>query len=105
MIFVAIAQHSPAQCPGFNKQVFDMVSGAMSKLEDITKKHKVKIVGMYGLLPPHKTIIVMDAPSLDAAENVLIDSHLPAWNTTELYQSYPPEEAMKIAADIHAGKR
>ncbi len=105
MLFIAIGQHSPAQCPGFNKETFDMVSSISLKLEDLGKKYNVKNLGTYALFSGHKIVIVMDAPSYEAAQNMLIDSRLAAWNTIELSQAHSPEEAMKLAAELHSGQR
>ena len=95
MLFVAIAQHSPAQCPGWVKEINAQVSAAMPKLPELAQKRNVKLLGMYVMLGAHKMIIVCDAPSYEAAEELLDDVGLTGWNTIELSQAYPPEEAMK----------
>lgn len=95
MLFTAIAQHSPAQCPGYVKELYEQVSANMPKLPELAQKRSVNIMGMYVQLGTHKTIIVMDAPSYEAAEGLLDDAGLMAWNTIELAQAYPPEEVMK----------
>ncbi len=105
MLFVAIGQHSPAQCPGFDKETFDIVSSNMPKLEELGKKHNVKILAIYGLRTAHKTVIVMEAPSHEAAEIMLVESRFAAWNTVELGQAHSMEESMKLAAELHSGQR
>lgn len=95
MLFVAIAHHSPAQCPGWVKEVNQLVSASMPKLPELAQKRNVKVLGIYVLLASHKNIVLMDAPSYEAAEMLLDDAGLTAWNTIELGQAYPPEEAMK----------
>lgn len=105
MLFIAIGQHSPAQCPGFDKETFDMVSNTMPKLDDIGKKNNVKILNIYGMRTAHKTVIVMEAPSHEAAEMMLVESRFAAWNTVELNQAHSMEESMKLAAELHSGQR
>ena len=99
MLFVAIGQHSPAQCPGHVKAVFDEVSASLPKIPELEKKHSVKLLGFYNLFSSHKTVIVMDAPSYDAAEMLLYDAGIMGWSTTELAQAHTPEEAMKMTAE------
>ena len=97
MIFVAITEHSPAQCPGSSKEAFDVVAASMPHMPELEKKHGVKNLGTYIMMGSHKNIIVMDAPSYDAAEMVLLESKLMSWNTIELAQARTPEEAMALA--------
>ena len=42
MIFVAIARHTPAQCPGHVRSVFDQLGSDMGNLESVFSKHNVK---------------------------------------------------------------
>ena len=97
MNFVAIAEHSPAQCPGSNQEVFDIVSSSMPNLPDLERKHGVKNVGIHVMLGAHKIVILMDAPSFEAAEMVMLESKLFSWNTVQLSQSYSPKEAMRLS--------
>ncbi len=99
MQFVAIMQHTPSQCPGHVRELFDEVSAAMPRMQEIEQKHGAKTLGFYGLLSAHRTVIVMDAPSYDAVEKVLFELGLMAWNTTEIAQATPIEDAMKMAAE------
>ena len=84
MLFVGILQHTPVQCPGNNKQLFDEVMAMMPRLPEIAKRHSVKILGLYSLMPSHRNVVVLDAPSAEAAETLLLDMGLGGWNTGEL---------------------
>lgn len=96
--FVAIAQHTPTQCPGHNRQLFEEVRATMPKLPEIASKHNAKIESVLSLMASHKTVMVLDAPSYEAAQMVLYESGMGGWNTTELAQATPAEEAMKLSA-------
>jgi hypothetical protein len=102
MLFIAIAQHTPDQCPGHNKELFDELQSTMPRLPDIAQKHGVKILGFYSMMPSHKTVALCDAPSFEAASMVLFDSGLTGWNTIEIAQAYTSEEAMKLSAQHFA---
>ncbi len=96
MKFLAIAQHTPAQCPGSNEQVLGIVTESMPKIPDLEKKHNVTNLGMHVTLGGHTMVIILDAPSYQAAEMVLLESRMLEWNTVNLSQSYTPEEAMAL---------
>ena len=99
MQFVAIMQHTPTQCPGHVRELFDEVSATMPRMGEIEQKHGTKTLGIYGLLASHRALVLMDAPSYDAVEEVLYESGLMGWNTTEIAQATPIEDAMKMAAE------
>lgn len=48
------------------------------------------------MISSHKTVMILDAPSFEAAEMVLLESDLVKWNTVELSQAYTPEQAMAL---------
>jgi hypothetical protein len=96
MNFVAIAEHTPAQCPGTNDEVFQTVSSSMPSLSDLEKKHGVTNVGIHVMIGAHKIVVILNAPSFEAAELVLLESKLVSWNTIQLSQTYSREEAMKL---------
>ena len=98
MIFVAIAEHSPAQCPGSNREVLDIVTSSMPKIPELEKKYGVKNLGIHVMMSAHKSVILLDAPSYEAAEMVLFESQLDMWNTIELAQARSPEETMKLVS-------
>ncbi len=96
MKFVGIAEHSPAQCPGSNEEVFELVSTSMPKLPELEAKHGVTNLGIHVMISAHKIIVILEAPSFEAAEMVLLESKLVSWNTIQLSQVYTPPEAMEL---------
>ena len=99
MEFVAICDHTPAQCPGSNQEIFDTITSVMPKVAELELKNQVTIRGIHVMLGAHKIVLIMDAPSFEAAERQLWDSRMISWNTVQLYQTYGPEEAMAINKD------
>ena len=99
MNFVAIADHTPAQCPGSNKEIFDRITSIMPKVAELEQKNQVTISGIHVMLGAHKLVMIMDAPSFEAAEMQLWDSGMLTWNTVQIYQTYGPAEAMAINKD------
>mgnify|MGYP001185768906 FL=1 len=73
-----------------------MTGEAMPKVPELAKKHNVKNLGTYVLLGAHKNVMILDAPSFEAAEMVLLESKMISWNTVQLNQAYTPEQAMAL---------
>ena len=96
MNFIAIAEHTPAQCPGSNEDVFNVVSASMPQIPELEKKHGVTNQGIYVTLGLHKMVIILDAPSYEAAEHLLLESKMISWNTVQLSQAYTLEQAMAM---------
>jgi len=49
------------------------------------------------MIAAHKIVVILEAPSFEAAEMVLLESKLVSWNTIQLSQTYTPEQAMQLA--------
>ena len=78
-----------------------MTGEAMPKVPELAKKHNVKNLGTYVLLGAHKNVMILDAPSFEAAEMVLLESKMISWNTVQLNQAYTPEQAMALTMGEH----
>jgi hypothetical protein len=102
MKYVAILNHSPAQCPGSNKEVFALVSKTMPTMEAVGKGLGVKVDALHVLLPAHSGVFILDAPDYNAAAQFLMQLRVDSWNDVSLHQSTTPEEAMKISAERFA---
>jgi len=94
--FVAIAEHSPAQCPGSNNEVFETVASFMPSLPKLEAKHRVTNVGIHVMISARKIVVLLDVPSFEVAEMVLLESRLVSWNPIQLSQTYTPEQAMQM---------
>ena len=103
MTFVAIAQHTTAQCPGHNKELYDTVSEMMPKIPGIGEKHGIKILGAHALLSRHKTVLILEATSYEAVEQMMLEAGLIGWNTIDIAQAHSLEEALKNAPVAKAG--
>ena len=103
MTFVAIAQHTTAQCPGHNREVYDTFSEMMPKLPAIGEQHGVKILGIHLLLSRHKTVIILEAASYEGVEQMMLEAGLIGWNTIDIAQAHPPEEVLKNSPIAKAG--
>ncbi len=98
MIFVGIGKHTPAQCPGHVRELFQEVASGMPQLPALAEKNGVQIVGLYSMMASHTMVAIMDAPDPESVEMLLYDAGLLSWNSFDISRAQPPEEAMKLAA-------
>ena len=97
--YVLIAEHGPETCPSANARTRARAMEGMGQLmPKLCQENGVTFqVGPLHLDPGHRTIAVLDAPSIEAVTKVVMDSGLSQWNTVEVCPTTPVAELM---ADI-----
>ncbi len=66
MLFLSIFRHGAAECPRHNEYYRKATVEGLSQMEELAKKHGVKIVGAWSVHPKHFQVIVYDAPNFEA---------------------------------------
>ena len=99
MNYVAIFDHAPAQCPGANKEVFELAAKQMPTMEAVGEELGVKVTAIHVLLPGHTGVAIIEAPDYNAAAQFVMRVGIDRWNDVSLYQSATPAEAMQISAE------
>jgi hypothetical protein len=98
-LFLQISKHSSESCPFINEKVKKATMDLMAKWEELSKKYKVKTVGMWASPAEHFMVAVYDAPSWEALFKMSMEPELMKWgpyNTTEMRQVFTAEEVMKM---------
>jgi hypothetical protein len=99
MLFLQISKHSPESCPLNNEKSMKLSKALlMAKLEQLTKKHGVKMVGAWHDAGNHRIIFVWDG-SMDALMKLWMEPEMIAWgalHTTELAPVTTLEETAKM---------
>jgi len=98
-IFLVISRHSPENCPMFNEKARKVYIEWLSKLDGLMKKHGIKNLGGWGVTSEHLTVMVAEAPSLDAFQKLGMEPEilaLSAYETYEIKLASSMEEAMKM---------
>ena len=70
-----------------------------AKLVGLEKKHNVKRIGAWTVVPEHLLIWVYEAPSSDALQEFSMEPEIVkwmAWNTSEIKLAMSLEESMKL---------
>jgi hypothetical protein len=99
-LILKISRHSPENCPLTNEKAKKMNLELMGKLGELTKKHGIKIVGSWNVMPEHLLVTVYDAPSFEAFQKFGMEPDIVKWiaaqDTTEFKIAMTTEESMKL---------
>jgi uncharacterized protein YaaR (DUF327 family) len=95
---IVLQRHSVENCPMNNEKMKKMASEIMDKIGALTKKHGIKMVGSWSVVREHLSIIVYEAPSVDAFLKFQMEPAIRKWqaqHTTEIKIAMTTKEAMK----------
>jgi Domain of unknown function (DUF3303) len=65
-LFLSIISHGAAECATHNEYYRKATLEGMSQMEELAKKHGVKIVGAWSVHSKHFQVIVYDVPNFEA---------------------------------------
>ena len=66
LTFLSIITHPAADCLVHNESIRKVTFEAMSKMDELAKKHGINIVGGWNVHPKHLQVMVYEAPSFEA---------------------------------------
>ena len=100
--YVILADHSPDICPSSNARTrARAVEGLGQNLPKLSEKHAVTfLTGPLHLDPGHRTVSVVEAPSVEAVAELVYESGLSQWNTVEVCPTTPVPEMMGRLGDF-----
>ncbi len=91
--YVVIGDHTPQTCPGASKRVRDFAQEALGhKMGELAQQLEVEVRTMLHLDPGHKSIIVVDAPSIEAVTELSFESGFTQFNDVQVYPTTPIPE-------------
>jgi hypothetical protein len=101
--FMTIARHSPESCPMRNEKGRKLVLDVTTKMESVTKKYGVKMLGMWSDPREHLIVSIYESPSLEAFQKLSMAPELEAWNalnSTETKVGYGLKDIEKMVKQI-----
>jgi len=100
--YVILADHSPDICPSSNaRSRARAIEGLGQNLPKLSEKHGVTfLTGPLHLDPGHRTVSVVEAPSVEAVAELVYESGLSQWNTVEVCPTTPVPEMMARLGDF-----
>ena len=97
--FLMISRHSPENCPLNNEKMKKITLELPEKLGSLEKKHGLKRVGVWTVIPEHLTVWVYEAPSSESLQVFSMETDIVkwmAWNTSEIKLAMSLEESIKL---------
>ena len=97
--FLIISRHSPENCPINNEKMKKITLELPEKLGDLEKKHGIKRIGVWTVIPEHLTVWVYEAPSSESLQKFSMEPDMikwMAWNTNEIKLAISLEESIKL---------
>ena len=97
--FLIISRHSPENCPINNEKMKKITLELPEKLGVMEKKHGLKRVGVWTVIPEHLTVWVYEAPSSEILQKFSMEPEIVrwmAWNTNEIKLAMSLEESVKL---------
>ena len=94
MLYMAELNHSPQQCPGVAMEIRDRVLRMSDTMEQVMQSHGCTFQGGWLGKSSHLTIVLIDAPSAHAVDDVMVDLGLAVWNTATIYPVITLEEGV-----------
>ena len=100
--YVILAEHSPQICPSSNaRSRARAIDGMGQQLPQLAEEAGVTfLTGPLHLDPGHRTIAVVEGPSVEAVTQLVYDTGLSQWNTVEVCPCRPTAELMANIADF-----
>jgi hypothetical protein len=84
--FLIMSRHSPENCPLYNEKVRKAALASIPKFDELSKKHGGKVVGAWSVHSEHLNVMVLEAPTVDAFQKVMMEPEVLAITATETYE-------------------
>ena len=97
--FLLIEKHSAQDCPRNNERTGEIAMEMADKLEELTEKHGVKLVGHWSVRFEHLTLRVYEAPSFETFQEFTMEPVIMKWmkyTTAEVKIAMNFDETMQL---------
>jgi hypothetical protein len=97
--FLIVSRHSPENCPLNNEKMKKLTLELPEKMNGLEKKHGIKRVGVWTVIPEHLVVWVYEAPSSEALQKFSMEPDIAewmAWNTSEIKLAMSLEESNQL---------
>ncbi len=98
-LFLQTLRHSAESCPMHYDQARKVYLDFTSRMEELTKKNGIKIVGTWASMPEHLIIIVYDVPNPEAMLKYMMEPEVMKWLSYQTSENRPVktlEEVMNL---------
>ena len=98
-IFLQIFRHSPENCSAFNEKAKEATMNAIGKMDELMKKHGVKMLGFWVSPWEHTNYMVVEVPNFEALQKLSMEPEMVAmmaFNTKEIKPVIKLEETLTM---------
>ena len=98
-IILEITRHSPESCPGANEKARKVILEVFGQMDELLKKHGVKVIGGWNVHPEHLIVMVYEAPSFEAFQKFRMEPEmdkLAYLQTSEIKVAASMEDVLKF---------
>ncbi len=96
MLHMVVITHGPDTCAAVHPDLGEQARNGFGQMEEVAKKHKISVQGMWIDAPAHVFYIVADAPNAHAINDLMMELEFFHWNTVDIHAVTVPD--MKITA-------
>jgi uncharacterized protein with GYD domain len=94
MQYLIVGHHPPDLCPSANKKIRDLATEGGKSMPELAEKLGVKITATYVPMTNHQVYVAVEADDANAVREFAWQGRLGQWNTIEILQTSPLEEAL-----------
>jgi len=98
-VFIVVSKHTPENCPIRNESTRKIFVEFPDKLAELLQKYAIKLIGNWAIMPEHKIILVLDAPTADVFQKLMVEPYIIqflSYNETKIKWATPTQEGMKL---------
>jgi glutaredoxin-related protein len=77
-VFMSVSHHAPENCPMFSEKHRKSTMQLMDKVDSLTKKHGIKMLGTWADFPQHLVYMVFEG-SFDAVQKLWKEPEMMGW--------------------------
>ncbi len=98
--YAILQSHPPDNCPLTNKAVREFAMSHLPRMDEYAAKHGVSVVANNHLDPAHRALLVLDAPTAEAARDFVYDAGFMQFTSMEFFLVRPVAEVIQAAGEI-----
>ena len=101
-VFMSISKHAPENCPAFSEKHRKSTLELFDKMESLTKKHGIKMLGSWTDFPQHLIYMVLEG-DFDAVQKLQMEPELMEWlsfNSMETKTVLKNEEVLAMLKKV-----
>jgi len=102
--FLAMSKHAPDKCPTFNETTKRVYEKWFSSVAENYRKHGVKLIGGWSVHGEHLNFWVIEAPSLEALQALMMEPDILALSAIETMEFKMAMSMEEVAKMLQLGK-